>query len=270
LAFDKHVEYFISPSAWGRSCLINYGIKSDKVFVIPEGVDPTIYHPYNRVRKTNNVKKILMLGKYESRKGYAEALEAFAIAYDKRKDIELWVKPDWIVGGSSQIPNEFINLCQKYAHLPIVVVKGNLGITEIKNLYNEADIFLFPSKCEGWGLPLIEALASGVPTICCDYGGQEEYLMGIDEYIHKIPFKLNRIDCDIYKRHYPSEDNDFGTWASFESNDISKLIFRVLDTSDQQLKSNAEIASKLIRDNYKWRFAGEGLYKLAIKDKFKY
>ena len=39
-------DLILSPSKWGKDCLMNYGVPSDRVVVIPEGVNPWIYHPY--------------------------------------------------------------------------------------------------------------------------------------------------------------------------------------------------------------------------------
>ena len=49
-----------------------------------------------------------------------------------------------------------------------VVFPGNLSPDEIRSLYRAATLFVYPSLYEGFGLPILEAMASGVPTVSSD------------------------------------------------------------------------------------------------------
>ena len=49
-------------------------------------------------------------------------------------------------------------------------------IESLAPLYAVADCGIFPSRAEGWGLPIFECLASGVPVIAGSWTGQSEYL----------------------------------------------------------------------------------------------
>ena len=40
--------------------------------------------------------------------------------------------------------------------------------SELRDIYNAADVFVFPSQYEGFGIPLIEAMACGTPVVCTD------------------------------------------------------------------------------------------------------
>ena len=161
----KDFDFIFSPSNWGKNCMVQYGLPEERIFVVPEGVDPFVFHPFGRSpAKKDGPTRILMIGKYESRKGYAEALEAFRIAYQQEQNMELWLKADWVNPQGSAMHPEFIALAQGYTNLPVKLVSGLLNQAQMVDLYRQSDLFLFPSRCEGWGLPLIEAIASGLPA----------------------------------------------------------------------------------------------------------
>ena len=61
-----------------------------------------------------------------------------------------------------------------YAHLCIITEQ--LTQLELGDLYNSADAFVLPTRGEGWGLPTIQAMSLGKPTISTAWGGQMEFM----------------------------------------------------------------------------------------------
>jgi glycosyltransferase involved in cell wall biosynthesis len=258
-------DLILSPSKWGKDCLMNYGVPSDRVAVIPEGVNPWIYHPYplekRRVTIADNKTRFLMVGKYETRKGYEVAIEAFGLAYEKNKNIELLLKPEWVAGDKAVLRPEIINLVLKNKHLPIKVTQSLMNHAQMRQLYRMADYFLFPSRCEGWGLPLIEAIACGLPAICCEFGGQSEYLNAIPGGYIPIPYQLKEIDCIRWKTDFPQPDNNLGLWANIEAEVLAEII---LHASQISYSVQAKISSDTIRNEFSWERAGAKLLNLIF------
>mmetsp|Transcript_54161 Transcript_54161/g.126027 ORF Transcript_54161/g.126027 Transcript_54161/m.126027 type:complete len:698 (+) Transcript_54161:107-2200(+) len=58
----------------------------------------------------------------------------------------------------------------------LLIVKESLSSVSMPSLYLMADAFVLPTHGEGWGLPLMEAMASGLPTIATNWGGQTEFM----------------------------------------------------------------------------------------------
>jgi glycosyltransferase involved in cell wall biosynthesis len=228
--------------------------------VIPEGVDSDTYHPRGRVA-TAEKKRFLMVGKYERRKGYREAFEAFDLAWRDNKNIELLVKADWISPGGSQQHPAFLELASEFSHLPIISYSGVASVDEMRALYQSADYFLFPSLGEGWGLPLIEAIACGCYAISCNYSGQSEYLKDIDGLYASIPYQLIPVDCPDFIRAYAHEDGDNGQWALPDVGALAQIISKCARTSFQD---EALVASEIIRRRYHWDNAGYSLIKLLL------
>ena len=82
LLTDEYIYYLTEchlvwvPSGWAKKVLINHGLKKNKIDVVPEGVDPTIFHPFNsNFFEQDDVFRFYMIGKNEHRKGIKELLK---------------------------------------------------------------------------------------------------------------------------------------------------------------------------------------------------
>jgi len=244
-------DYIFSPSQWGKDCMIKYGMQSDKIYVIPEGVDPFVFHPYYLKNKSKDEPfRIFMLGKYESRKGYEVAFEAFKIAQKQLPFIELNIKPDWITPRGSIVPDQLIYILNQYRNLPIVIMSGSVNTSDLISLYRRAELFLFPSLCEGWGLPLIEAIACGVPAISCDFGGHSEFLKQIPSLFYKIPYIEKKIKCEKWKETYFHDDGDWGNWAEIDAIELADCIVKAV--TDINTPNMGILASKAVREKFSW------------------
>jgi len=58
----------------------------------------------------------------------------------------------------------------------VLIMTEALPSDKMPMLYHAADAFVLPTHGEGWGLPLMEAMASGLPTIATNWGGQTEFM----------------------------------------------------------------------------------------------
>ena len=83
------------PSQWARQVLISHGIYEGKVDVVPEGVDPSVFHPFTRdIKLKDDTFRFYMLAKKEDRKGFSELLEGFKLAFDNDPSVLLCLKAD--------------------------------------------------------------------------------------------------------------------------------------------------------------------------------
>ena len=86
------------PSHWGRDVLINNGVDSDRIWVIPEGIDSKQFHPYGRqLYSKDRPFRFLSVGKYEQRKSFDETLQAFAQVFGNTPGVELIIKSNYFV-----------------------------------------------------------------------------------------------------------------------------------------------------------------------------
>ena len=236
------------PSEWGRKVAIEQGIDAGKITVVHEGVNPDLYHPY-LIPQTDKF-RFLLIGKYEQRKSIDESIEAFAMTYGNNPDVELVIKSDYF---RNHVEKKQA-LEYKIASMKVNNIRLVWGLqteTELANLYRSANVFLFPSKAEGWGLPLIEAAATGLPLVTTFHSGQTEFLQDIRSSCVLLNYTLRPIDCPETKEFYPAEDGNHGKWAVTTVEEIAKGI-KTAYTNYASLRTQAIKNSAIIRSKYSW------------------
>jgi hypothetical protein len=236
------------PSEWGRKVAVDQGINADKITVVHEGVNPDLYHPY--LIPPSDKFRFLLIGKYEQRKSIDESIEAFAMTYGNNPDVELVIKSDFFrnhIEKKQALEYKIASMRVNNIHL----VWGYQTQEQLANLYRSANVFLFPTKAEGWGLPLIEAAATGLPLVTTFHSGQTEFLQDIRSSCVLLNYDLRPIDCAETKEFYPAEDGNHGKWAVTTVEEIARGI-KLAYTNYVSLRTQAIKNSAVIRGKYSW------------------
>ncbi len=162
----KRADFIVADSYSTKRDIVKYcGIKDEKIRVVYPGVERR-FRPIGNVeeyRVKNNLpsKMILNVGTLETRKNVITLIRAFK-QLKKRgfKNYKLVVAGDkgWLY---KQIFKE-IKSCNMMKE---ILFLGCVKDEDLPMLYNCADIFIYPSLYEGFGLPPLEAMACGIPVI---------------------------------------------------------------------------------------------------------
>jgi len=131
------------------------------------------------------------------------------------------------------------------------VLWGSAAQADMIDLYQQSHIFVLPTKGEGWGLPLIEAAAVGLPIITTMHSAQTEFLQHIPSSVIPVEYDLVPIACEEYKFFYPTEDGDWGQWAQPRIDSI-RAALRTARDNYTTLQSRAFANSSIIRDAFSW------------------
>ena len=237
------------PSGWGRDVLIANGADPELCHVVPEGVDSNQFHTY-AARQDSPVLRYLITGKYEIRKSIIETVFAWHQEFGNDPGVELTIKTDHFVNREHK-HNEITQWIQQQGISNIRVVWGALPADQLVDLYRQADIFVLPTKGEGWGLPLIEAAAAGLPIITTMHSAHTEFLQHIQSSVIPVEFDMVPVACPEYQYFYPSPDNNWGEWAQPRVDSIRQA----LQTAQQNyttLRAQARINSTVIRNQFSW------------------
>ena len=250
--YQKYAKLLWVPSQWGKEVLINNGIAEAMIDVVPEGVDANQYHPYIRssIDKTGEPFRFLSIGKFEERKGYRELLEAFKLAFDNSPEVELVIKADYFLDPENK-KQQCIQLINELGLTNVKLIWGELTTVQLFELYNFADVYVTATRAEGWGLPIIEAAATGLPIIAPFYSGPTEFLKLIESSVLKLDYQLDKIDDPEFIRFWPSSDEVYGNWAKvlipFLCNSLKSAKVFVNTCNEQSIQ-----ASHQIRNYYDW------------------
>jgi glycosyltransferase involved in cell wall biosynthesis len=240
------------PSHWGRDVLVNNGIEPDRIHVVPEGVNGGQFHPYSRQLSTSDRPfRFLSVGKYEQRKSFDETLTAFAQVYANMPNIELVIKSGYFTNHDEK----FLSFKKKIQDLKlnnVTLLWGSMTTNDIAELYRSCDAFVFPTKGEGWGLPLIEAAASGLPIITVPYSGHTEFVQHIGNSVVAVDYVMSNIDCPEYCSCYPQADQSWGQWARPDIYSIGNA-FQTVCREYKTLYKNAQKNSEIVRNRFSWQ-----------------
>jgi glycosyltransferase involved in cell wall biosynthesis len=154
----------VAVSEWTKRDLVShYGLPEDKVVVIPNGVDP-VFSPAGESRDDDPY--ALFVGTLQPRKDPLAALEALSLVDDKLRLV--LVGPDKGLGGEAR------RLASKLGLNGRVEFAGHVEKLQLAELYRSAACLVFPSRYEGFGLPVVEAMASGTPVVAASSGSIPE------------------------------------------------------------------------------------------------
>ncbi len=165
----ERADHIIAVSKWTKKDLIEQlGVPEAKITVIYEAAEE-IYHPIDPQEAKNKVRElfglderfILFVSTIEPRKNVPTLLKAFKIIRERcREDVKLVLvgKKGWLSERVFQMVDE-LNLHRD------VLFLGFLPSEKLLYLYNTASLLVLPSLYEGFGLPILEAMACGLPVV---------------------------------------------------------------------------------------------------------
>lgn len=157
-------DHIVVNSAWSRDCLVSKGVSKDKLCIIPLVLQPpaetqTFQRVYPERFTPGRPLRILFLGQAGLRKGIALVVEAA----DRLVGMPVEIR---IVG-----PIQF-DLSEEVRRHPVIRWIGNVPRSATSGYYREADIFLFPTFSDGFGLTQLEAQAWKLPLLVSRFCGE--------------------------------------------------------------------------------------------------
>ncbi len=166
-------DLILAPSAYARDTLTAIGVDEARIALVPYGVDTQKFAPPPATGRLNKRPfRVLFVGRISPPKGVHYLLEAFRAA--ALPDAEL-VLAGTIVGDGGWLAR-YRGL---YRHVPSV------PHGEAAELYRGADVLVFPTLHDGFGLVVLEAMASGLPVILTPHAadvvrdGEDGYVVPI-------------------------------------------------------------------------------------------
>ncbi|MEK6274693.1 MAG: glycosyltransferase family 1 protein [Actinomycetota bacterium] len=160
----RRADRVLTGSEWTKRDLVErYGIDEGRIVVTPYGVDP-IFRPEGPTHGGSPY--ALFVGAIQPRKDPLTALEALART---NGDLRLVLTgPEKRGGGELRAAIERLGLGGR------VELTGHVSLDELAALYRGAACFVYPSRYEGFGLPVLEAMASGTPVVATAAGAVPE------------------------------------------------------------------------------------------------
>ncbi|HVD14472.1 MAG TPA: glycosyltransferase family 4 protein [Actinomycetota bacterium] len=145
-------DYLLAPSDYVVRCLVEHGVERSKIVKIPYGVDTSRFLPRQAAEQDGHF-RVLFVGSIGFRKGVHYLLEAWNRL--RLPDASL------ILAGPADA--EGLRILRRHGGLRHWV--GPVPRSEVQRWFGAADLFVFPTLAEGFGLVYLEAMAAGLPVV---------------------------------------------------------------------------------------------------------
>lgn len=242
------------PTQWQVDCLIEQGYPKEKISIVPEGVDVDTFKPIKELPEKDKF-RFLHFGRWDYRKSTTEILKTFSETFKNHEDVEM------ICSVENPFPYDGIKTTEERLVMHNINTK-NLKFVKfpprheyIKYL-QEGDVYVSCARSEGWNLPLIEAMACGIPSIYSNWGGQLEFAKdrGIPvEIVGLRPAKLEY-------RDFPGE---------YCEPDFHHLSQKLLDAyyNFQYYRRKALIEAEEIKEKFNWDYIAKIACEVLKKER---
>lgn len=194
-SFNQHLPFSTTMSSYVTQTMIDNGVNTP-LFTTGIGVDHILEEEADSAELPQIPErfKLLHISSCFPRKGVDCLLEAYGKSFNGSDDVTLIIKtfPNPHHDIDAQLAT-WRNSLENPPH--ITLINRDLDAPAIRALYQHADLLVAPSRGEGFGLPMAEAMLHHLPVITTGYGGQTDFCKDNNSWL--IDFEFARTDTHM-------------------------------------------------------------------------
>jgi glycosyltransferase involved in cell wall biosynthesis len=239
-------------SRWGQGVLENSGVSADLIRIVPAGIDSDELSGVGGAtsavpKKEDGVYRFVCVGKWEERKGTRDLARAFAAEFAPSEPVELIMHCGWTYQRSVDWHAALARELAEGGNAQARVRTSEPGPrSEYVALLRSADAFVLPTRAEGWGLPILEAMACGLPCIVTDYSGVQEYANAANAFLIPVQAMEPVADAEFYDPSF-----DWGSWALPDDAALRRLMRYVVENPGEA-RRRGEVARSDATTRWTW------------------
>jgi glycosyltransferase involved in cell wall biosynthesis len=193
-----------------KTCYERSGVHPDKIKIVPLGIDPVLFNPDAAplpqvIALCGNRYRFLYNGGVTLRKGTDILVNAYLAEFTPDDPVCLFIKDSDVYGKGMAV--KIKELAARDDIAKIIYTSDSIPHERLPCLYTSCDCYVHPYRAEGYGLPIAEAMACGIPVIVTGGGACLDFVEPDGGYFVKcalesIPTKkvgnLDTIDCPFW------------------------------------------------------------------------
>jgi glycosyltransferase involved in cell wall biosynthesis/GT2 family glycosyltransferase len=168
------------PSEHVRRMYVDAGVPGDQVHVVANGVDVENHRPDGPALDLGGARpplRLLFVGGAIARKGIDVLLDAYTSTFAGRDDVELVIKDFGRDGVYRGTDRSALDALAAPGALPrVTLIEEELSGADMTALYRACDVLVHPYRGEGFAMPVLEAMACGLPVLVTAGGPTDEFV----------------------------------------------------------------------------------------------
>jgi len=240
--FNEHLQGMAVTSEHVKKIMIDNGV-TIPLRVTGNGVDH-----WNSIEAdksfslTGKAFRFLHVSSCFPRKGVENLLEAYGIAFSADDDVVLIIKT--FRNPHNKVQELLKELTDKKSDFPDVqIIEEDFSDNALKSLYTQCNALVAPSKAEGFGLPMAEAMLSGLPVITTGWSGQRDFCT--EETAWLVDYEFERAQS-----HFGLFDS---IWANPNVEHLAQAMRDVFETPKEALQQRVDKGRELLLERFSWR-----------------
>ncbi|MBS1095852.1 glycosyltransferase [Gluconobacter wancherniae] len=226
-------DVVLSPTSFVSNALINSGLRIPVITTgQPSNVDLFVQRGRVRHQHTKAAQTYLHVSSCFPRKGCDRLLTAWFSAFTGDDDVKLIIKTFPNIHNTVRADLE--HLRHTHENCPNVeIIEDDLSQAELAELYDRSDVVVLPTRGEGYNLPALEAMLSGIPLIVTGFGGHIDFC-GPEE-ARLISYSLSSSGSHV--------SNGSSMWAEPDIGDLISALRELQNPSMIQEVENRRLAA---------------------------
>ncbi len=233
------------PSEFNRETFSASGV-TRPIRVMPLGVDTNYFHPGIKARRIEDRFVFMSVFEWGERKAPEVLLQAYNQEFSSSDDVVLLLKVN-NTDPAVNIERHVEAMRLRADRAPVVIVLNqNIPSYQMGSIYCSSDCFVLPTRGEGWGMPTLEAMACGLPTISTRWSAQTEFFNEEVGY----PVELKRLIPAVAKCPY----YEGFEWADPDTDHLASLMRHVYE-NPAEARAKGRVAALQAREKWTWLHA---------------
>ena len=266
--FTQDENLIVTSTEWSKARLVEYGFASERINTVPLGVDAQTFRPMLPAERAVHRAALglredevvfLNVGAPLWNKGIDQLLRAFALLRLRGLPVRLLVKDQRSVYGLSiesvlqSVGRSHPDVLSDIVLSGITTIPGNLAPPVLAKLFGIADCYVSPYRAEGFNLPVLEAIACGLPAIVTRGGATDDFCT--DDTAIRIPGRFYR------------KDDEAGLIGAYIEPNFDELVAAMAAIADGwQPSAAAAAARQTTLNSFNWEHATRQTLRLAFGD----
>lgn len=239
-----NVKEIWTPSNYCKQTFLKSGVQKP-ITVIPHGINPDVWKPLGYQKKQDEPFTFLWMGtSHNSRKGMDIMIKAFSSAFKPEDDVRLILKVNKIYDRDVDTNSLIKKYIVKGGNQNIFMIDDELTENQMVELVNRCQVYVSPHRSEGFGINILQALATGIPVIATRATGNLDFCNDSNTHF---------IEVEKHKRWSPFlHPYENAMWDEPKTESLIEVMTSVMNNYEQSRQKSIK-ESRKIREEWTWR-----------------